>query len=186
MDKYKGKYRNESTRLQNWDYAWAAAYFVTICTKNKQWYFGEVIDGKMQLSKLGVIADILWKEIPYHMKNVELGEYVVMPDHIHGIIILNEDLQVGASRGVRAESTINKMVTEEIIGNRRFQKQGINTLSSIVGAYKSAVSKHARRLGFEFGWQRRYHDHIIRNEKSFFSISEYIATNIDGFSPKSR
>ncbi|RKY77491.1 transposase, partial [candidate division KSB1 bacterium] len=91
MDKFKGKYRIPSTRLQNWDYRWNGYYFVTICTENKEEYFGEIKNGKMHLSPIGIIADVLWHEIKNHAKNVELGEFVVMPNHIHGIIILNND-----------------------------------------------------------------------------------------------
>ena len=91
MDKFKGKYRIPSTRLQNWDYRWNGYYFVTICTENKEEYFGEIKDGKMHLSPIGIIADVLWHEIKNHAKNVELDEFIVMPNHIHGILILDND-----------------------------------------------------------------------------------------------
>jgi putative transposase len=177
MDKYKGKYRQDSTRLQNWNYAWAATYFVTICTKNKRCYFGDIIERKMQLSTVGIIADVLWKEIPNHTANVELGEHVVMPDHIHGIIILNEQSPLETTSTLTELQPSELLDINDKIGRQRFQKLAKNSLSSIVGSYKSAVSKHARRLGFEFAWQSRYHDHIIRNEKSFYTISEYIILN---------
>jgi hypothetical protein len=88
-DKFKNKYRIPSTRLQNWDYGQPAAYFVTICTQGRKCYFGEVINKKMNLSKIGIIADILWHEIKKHAPNIELGEFVVMPNHVHGILILH-------------------------------------------------------------------------------------------------
>ena len=88
---FKNRYRNESTRLQNWDYRWEGAYFITFCTKNRKQYFGEVIDGKMNLSSIGVIADIFWHEIKNHSKNIRLGSFVVMPDHIHGVLIIEKD-----------------------------------------------------------------------------------------------
>jgi putative transposase len=88
-DKYKNRYRISSTRLQNWDYGWNGAYFITICTDNRINYFGDIYNGKMQLSNIGVIANILWYEIKNHGKNIELGEFIVMPNHIHGILILN-------------------------------------------------------------------------------------------------
>ncbi len=90
-EKFKNKYRIPSARLQTWDYRWAGAYFITICTQNREHYFGKIEKGKMILSNVGVIADILWYEIKNHAKNVELGEFVVMPNHIHGILILNND-----------------------------------------------------------------------------------------------
>jgi hypothetical protein len=76
MDKYKNKYRIPSARATWWDYGWAGAYFITICTKNREHYFGEIRNGKMHLSHWGVLADVLWHEIPHHAKNVELGEFV--------------------------------------------------------------------------------------------------------------
>ena len=88
-EKYQNKYRIASARLQHWDYSWNGAYFVTICTKDRKYFFGEIVNGVMDLSKIGVIADILWYEIKNHAGNIELGEYVVMPNHVHGIIILN-------------------------------------------------------------------------------------------------
>ena len=90
MDKYKNKYRNETIRAQWWDYSGNGAYFITICTKNREHYFGEIIKGKMKLSGTGVIAHLMWQEIPNHSKHVELGEFVVMPNHVHGILILDK------------------------------------------------------------------------------------------------
>ena len=79
----------KSPRLKNWDYSSDAAYYITICTKNREHYFGEIKNGKMHVSPAGAIADVLWHEIKNHAKNIELGEFVVMPNHIHGILILN-------------------------------------------------------------------------------------------------
>ncbi len=92
MDLYKNKYRIASARLQTWDYASEGAYFITICTKDRIHYFGDVVNGKMILSNVGVIANLMWYEIVKHTKNIELGEFVVMPNHIHGILILNENV----------------------------------------------------------------------------------------------
>ena len=88
-EKFQNKYRIQSARCPNWDYSSNAAYFITICTQNRENYFGEIINQKMQLSQIGVIADILWHEIKNHTKNVDLEAFVVMPNHIHGILILN-------------------------------------------------------------------------------------------------
>ena len=186
-EKYKNKYRIESTRLQNWDYRWAGAYFITICTQRREHYFGEIIDGKMQLSNIGVIADILWHEIKNHAKNVELGSFVVMPNHIHGILILNNDFITNDDNGgdgvvetghaLSLQSQPPQQQQQQTIGQKRFQNIGKNSVSSIIGAYKSAVTKHARRLGYRFAWQSRFYDHIIRDEKSFYTISNYIINN---------
>ncbi len=90
-DKFQNKYRTSSIRLQNWDYGHAAAYFVTICTQNREYCFGEIVNGKMKLSGIGIIADILWYEIKNHTHNIKLGEFVVMPNHVHGIVILHSN-----------------------------------------------------------------------------------------------
>ena len=87
--KFQNKYRIESARLKNWDYTSNAAYFITICTANREHFFGEIVDQKMKYSNAGIIANVLWYEIPNHAPNVQLGEFVVMPNHIHGILKLN-------------------------------------------------------------------------------------------------
>lgn len=91
MDKFQNKYRIPSTRLPHWDYRWAGAYFITLCTHNRQHFFGEIANQQMQLSEIGKIAHELWYQIPHHPQNVELGTFVVMPDHVHGIIIITNN-----------------------------------------------------------------------------------------------
>ena len=194
MDRYKNKYRIASARAQWWDYGWNGAYFITICTQNREHFFGEIYDGKMKLSPLGVIADVLWHEIPNHAKYVELGDFVVMPNHIHGILILDkpdggitnvENGNVEPTFEPTSEPTFEPTFepTSEptpkppTIGQNRFQNIGKNTVSSIIGSYKSAVTKHANRLGFENGWQSRFHDRIIRNDEAYQRISDYIVNN---------
>jgi REP element-mobilizing transposase RayT len=98
--KYKGKYRNESARLKNWNYGWDGAYFITICTKDRQHFFGEITDSKMQVSPAGAIAHVLWHEIKNHVQNIELGEFIVMPNHIHGVLVLNGNNTAGAVGGM--------------------------------------------------------------------------------------
>jgi len=89
-EKFQNKYRIASARLQTWDYGWNAAYFVTICTQNKECFFGNIIDGKMHLSETGNIAQKFWIEIPNHFPFTRLGEFIIMPDHMHGIIIIDK------------------------------------------------------------------------------------------------
>ena len=195
-DKFQNKYRISSARAPFWDYGCTAAYFVTICTQDRKCYFGDVVDGKMNLSGIGIIADVLWHEIKNHTQNVELGQFVVMPNHIHGILIINNDNDVGithddgithsvveTTHALSLPHTLSlpppqqQSPPQQTIGQKRFQHQGKNTLSSIIGSYKSAVTKHAHRLGFDFAWQSRFHDHIIRDEQSFQTIANYIANN---------
>ncbi len=172
MEKYKNKYRIPSARLQNWDYRWSGAYFITICTKDRKHYFGKINNEKMQLSHIGILADVLLYEIKNHSINIEIGEYVVMPNHVHLILILNNDnidFVVETLHATSLRQQPNQFMSDIS------PKSG--SVSTIIRSYKSAVTKHAHRLGFEFEWQTRFHDHIIRDEKSFNKISEYIINN---------
>ena len=198
-DKYQDKYRISTTRLQNWDYGWNALYFITICTKNREHYFGEIENDNMVLTNIGVIADVFWHEIKNHSQFVDLDAFIVMPNHIHGILTINNPTHNSDFVGDTVETrhalsltqspqppsssqqpNIHLQSTDSIqtVGQKRFQNQGKNTLSSILGSYKSAVSKHAHRLGFEFEWQSRFYDHIIRDNSSFLRIQKYIETNV--------
>jgi len=173
-EKYQNKYRIASARLQNWDYASEGAYFITICTKDRRHYFGAVKNGKMVLSNAGVIANLMWHEIKNHGKNVELGGFIVMPNHVHGILILNDISNLDPGQEILETGHALSLKSP---GQQRFQNQGKNTVSSIIGSYKSAVTKYCNRLGFEFGWQTRFYDHIIRDGRAFENISNYIINN---------
>ena len=124
----------------------------------------------MELFSLGCIANILWYEIKNHAKNIEIAEFVIMPNHVHGILVLDN----GSSN---VETRHAMSLQSQTIGQQRFQNQGKNTILSIIGSYKSAVSKHAHRLGFDFKWQRNYWEHIIRNEEEYLRIANYIKNN---------
>ncbi len=118
---------------------------------------------------MGVIADILWYDIPNHAPYAELGDYIVMPNHIHGILILNNpggmDLQ---GMNAQPQSTPSNMAA---------LSPKSNSISAIVRSYKSAVTKHANRLGIDNGWQPRFLDHIIRYDAEYQRISDYIVNN---------
>ena len=90
MEKFKNKYRIPSSRLQTWDYGSNGSYFITICTKSREHFFGEIVDGKMQLNEIGKIAEQYWMEISNHFSFIELGNFVVMPNHVHGILIIDK------------------------------------------------------------------------------------------------
>ena len=163
-DKYKNKYRIETTRLNGWDYGKNGYYFVTICTKDRIPYFGNVINGKVELSEIGKIAlDELQKtpDIRIDM-NVKLGECVIMPNHIHCIIMIGEN-----------EYNTNR---RDAMRCDKFGPQSKN-LPSIIRGFKSAVTKRAKIINPDFSWQPNYYEHIIRDEKSFKTISEYIINN---------
>lgn len=172
MMKYKNKYRIESARKPGWDYRHPGAYFITICTGNRQHFFGEIKNGKMILSPIGAMVQGYWFEIPKHFEHVQLGEFVVMPNHVHGILILGdmpvETRQCYVSTMKRNTPDFYRKITP---------KSG--SVSTIIGSFKSICTKQIRKslLAINFKWQERFHDHIIRNELSFQRISEYIVNN---------
>lgn len=171
MDKFQNKYRIPSARAQWWGYTNPGAYFITICIEGRHHYFGEIRNGVMELSNLGVIADILWHEIPNYSKNVKLGAFVVMPNHIHGMLILPESTTVETLRATPLRWSPPKNEQMASISPKP------NSVSTIVRSYKSAVTKHANRLGLPNGWQARFHDHIIRDDASYQRINDYIENN---------
>jgi REP element-mobilizing transposase RayT len=114
-EKYRGKYRIPSARWEKWDYGWNGAYFVTICTRNREAYFGDCVDGKMNLSEIGELAEKYWKEIPDHFPFVQLGAYVVMPDHVHGIVIIDK-------MGVGGNGDLIETQNFDLPGDRDTQK----------------------------------------------------------------
>ena len=178
QNKFQNKYRISSARLQTWDYANNGAYFITICTQNRHHFFGQIQNQEMQLSEIGKFAEQFWHEIPNHFSMVELGNFVVMPNHVHGILIIDKTNDGSFSESVETRHClVSTIKTNTIIGSSRFQNQGKNTISSIVGSYKSIVTKMSRQLNPNFAWQSRFHDHIIRNSKSFDTIQNYIFEN---------
>ncbi len=180
MEKFRNKYRIPSARAVWWDYRREGAYFITICTKKRKHFFGEVMHGKMVLSHIGVIADLCWHEIPRHNPNVVLGAWQVMPDHFHGILILKTPAVVET---LHAETLHAETLHAETLHATSLRppwgeispKSG--SVSVIVRSYKSAVTRHARRLGYDCQWQERFWDRIIRDETAFNRISEYINQN---------
>ena len=222
----KGPFNRKTTRLKNWDYRNDSVYFITMCTSDREHYFGKIKDGKMHLSNVGVLANVLWYEIKNHSKNVILDEFVVMPDHIHGILIIDgndkerQEFQVssdfldfpappvpvgtGHALSQRYENALSQpkenalsqpndnalsqryenalsQPKENALSQRekRFQNIGKNSVSSIIGSYKSAVTKHANRLDLEFKWQQRFYDRIIRDEFELRNVRNYINRNIE-------
>jgi REP element-mobilizing transposase RayT len=131
-------------------------------------YFGSIVDGRMNLSEMGRIANQCWSEIPKHFRNVELDEYKVMPNHVHGIVMITN--AVGTRHAVSRRQTASQPT-------RKFGPLPSKSLHTIIGSYKSAVTKLIHAKGSAFGWQSRFHDHIIRNEKELNNIRQYIDNN---------
>ena len=170
-NKFRGKYRVESTRLKYWDYSSNGAYFITICTKNREYFLGEIIDGEMQLSEIGKIVQKYWLEIPDHFSFIVLGHFIIMPNHVHGIVVIDKAHNV-ETRHCLVSTTGMKTIN-------RFQNQGKHTISSIIGSYKSICTKTINKIQNKifFKWQSRFYDHIIRNENELNQIREYIVNN---------
>jgi putative transposase len=174
MKKYNSQiHHRKSIRLKEYDYSLAGAYFVTICCHTKKSLFGSIVNEEILLSDFGEIANEEWLKLPERFFNIELNIFQVMPNHIHGIIVLYEP-----------ESRVTARVTP--------------TVGNIIGAYKSLVTNKCLKLFKQKSfvgaglapalkkptqnimgkiWQRNYYEHIIRNEKSYQEIYDYILYN---------
>jgi putative transposase len=172
------KYRIPSARLQTWDYGSQGLYFITICTKNRENYFGEIVPvetqniaslrysdpsietqniASLQPTPIGLITQKNWEEIPAHFPFVELDEFILMPNHVHGILFFNKPYS--------GEWNVNK-----------FGPQSKN-LGSVIRGYKASVKTCAVTNQIEFVWQPRFHDHIIRSQEELNRIRQYIINN---------
>lgn len=190
-EKFQGKYRIETTRLKYWNYGWNAMYFITICTKDRECFFGDVEDGEMKLNVIGRIVEIEWLKT-FEMRpdmNLWMGEFVIMPNHFHGVIGIGDNKYnrrdamhcVSATDGENNCSDIIETMNGggdamHCVSTNQFGPQSKN-LASIIRGFKIGVTKNARLINPDFAWQSRYHDHIIRNQKSFQRITQYIIDN---------
>jgi len=170
-DKFRNIYRIPSTRLSNWNYSDNGYYFITICTKDKEEFFGEIVNNKIQLSEIGTIAQKYWLEIPNHFSFVELDEFIIMPNHVHGIVIIKNVIS-----HVETQNFASLQQAKPIKPQNKFGPQSKN-LASIIRGFKIGVKKYATINKINFFWQSRFYDHIIRNEKEFYYIKQYIKDN---------
>ena len=150
--------KRKQIRLKAWDYSSSGWYFVTICTKDRFNYLGKVIAAEVILSKAGKISERFWREIPNHFQNCELAEFVIMPNHLHGILIINE--------------------VDKAYKTNKFAKPNSKSLSMIINQYKGSVKRECNKQGLKFEWQSRFYEHIIRNEKSYDKIKRYVYDNL--------
>jgi putative transposase len=161
-----------SIRLKGYDYSKADAYFITICTNDRKNMFGEITGGKIMLNEYGKIINSCWIEIPEHFPNVELDEYIIMPNHVHGIVVITNDNPVGAGL-TPALKIINNRATARVAP----------TIGDIIGAFKSIVANECLKLfkmdnrRMDKFWQRNYYEHIIRDNDELIRIREYIINN---------
>jgi len=204
-DLFRNRYRVPSARATWWDYGRDAAYFVTICTHDRQHFFGEVENGEMVLTELGMLAGEIWQMIPAQFPFVRLQEWVVMPNHIHGIIIIdrrdainrvsatdNADAYRDAvDRDAIGRDAINRVsTTDDAVAGRdavnRVSTGGATgnknpmlhqNLSTIMRWFKGRATFETRKIHADFAWQARFHDHIIRDADNHEKIRYYILNN---------
>ena len=173
MTLFKNKYRIESTRLPGWDYGSDGYYYVTICTKDRAHFFGDVFAEDFILSEIGQIVAEEWLKTETLRSNVRLDEWIIMPNHIHMIVVIAykiESLSKTPQRGISTSGRGQTMAASE--------KWAGNTLGSIIGQFKGACTKRIWAEEFSnFAWQSRFFDRIIRSEEALYKARHYIASN---------
>jgi len=160
MDYDPSKHHRRSIRLKGYDYTQAGAYFVTIVTQNRICLFGDIVEGEVRLSALGQIVAESWQWLAMRYEYVDLDECIIMPNHLHGIIVISDDGRSGSP-------------TAPTAGKRK-------PIGRLIGALKTVSTKAINEQRGTPGasvWQRNYYEHVIRNEDSLNRIREYIITN---------
>jgi len=173
-------HHRRSIRLQGYDYAGAGAYFVTICAHDHKCLFGEIVDGVMVLNDAGNIVADEWITTPAMRKNIVLDLFVVMPNHLHGIIAIHDDCRGTMHRAqiqpdTKQEGTMHRAPTKE-----QFGKPTSNSIPTIIRGFKSVVTKRINENRSTPGmpvWQRNYYEHVIRDDDDLNRIREYITNN---------
>jgi len=181
-------------RLHGFDYASKGSYFITICTKDRLNFLGEIENKKFEFSPIGAIAYTYWNQIPKHFSHVRLGEFVIMPNHIHGIIEIVDSVgtrhgvsqhgvsqhgvsQHGVSQhGVSQQNDVTNPTTNN--NQNQFGKTIPGSISAVIGQFKSSVTRWCNKNDLIFAWQSRFYDNIIRNKTAFHRIEEYIKNNV--------
>jgi REP element-mobilizing transposase RayT len=185
LTRFKNKFNISPTRLEYWDYGASGAYFITINTKNRRHFFGKVVyssfdNAEMHLSNLGTIAEQLWLQIPIQFSFIELCNFVIMPNHVHGILIIHKESFVEGEYGLIKENTRERNGGVTGICNPMNQEN----ISRIIRWYKGRCSFEMRKEKIDFSWQPQFHDHIIRDNGEFFRIRNYIADNPKNWNKK--
>lgn len=158
-------HHRQSIRLPGYDYSQPGAYFITICTQYHECCLGEIINGEMRFTIRGAIAFRLWLQIPHHFANVELDEFIIMPNHVHGIIVITDKYTA---------------TTDTEGGETPPLRRRKPTLGQIVAYYKYQTTKIINQIDYtpkNRVWQRNYYDRIIRHQNAFNLIQRYIIAN---------
>jgi len=188
-DKISDLHHRRSIRLKEYDYSQPGAYFITICTHQRDHLFGEIVDGVMQLNEFGQIAQEEWMKTALIRGEIELGEFVIMPNHFHGIIWIVDGRGTARRRGAACCRGTARRAPTGGLGetsadftptHEQFGKPVVGSIPTIVRAFKSAVSRRinlARCTPGKPVWQRNYWEHIIRDEKDLTNAQAYILNN---------
>ena len=169
------QHHRRSVRLKEFDYSQPGWYYITICTHNKKCLFGGIADSKMVLNKFGKIVNEEWQKTKEIRRNIDLDYYVIMPNHIHGIIIIENKIIVHTA--LRANSNSPLQCDENIKNKLNSPSQ---TIGAIVRGFKGSVTKRINELRNTPGspvWQRNYYEHILRNEMDLYCTRNYIQNN---------
>ena len=169
------RHNRKSHRTRGHDYTQPGAYFITICTKNRECLFGEIQNGEMQLNEYGDIVTACWNATPLHFSGMKLDAFVVMPNHFHAVIwIIADPISIGATHA----SPLIKNETNPPTGSPHGPPSG--SIGAVIGSFKSAATRRINKLSNTSGasvWQRDYDDQIIRTDASLYRIRRYIAMN---------
>jgi len=176
------KHHRRSIRLPEYDYAQAGAYYVTIVAWHREYLFGDVVNKKMVLNQYGRIVQLEWLELPKRLPYIELGAFIVMPNHFHGILIFHD---VGATRQGLIKALANnvslpKRTTDGVDGSPLPNGPQPKSLGAVMAQFKSRVTKRLWKFPSLKGtpvWQRNYYEHIIRNERDLQNKTNYIESN---------
>ena len=166
---FQNKYRIKSNRRPFWDYSRFGWYFITVCTQHKEHYFGEIVDGEIQLNEMGKIVNDELLKTTQIRKNVQLDEFIVMPNHVHVIIIITHKYNADPNVETRCSVSLPK--------GGEFSKPISGSLSMTINYFKGSVKRIANQNNISFQWQSNYYDHIIRNDDDLKRIQQYIDEN---------
>src|SRR3989339_1019244 len=181
-DKFKDKYRIESTRKPNWDYSSSDWYFVTICTQNRICWFGGIYDKEMYLNEHGRMVDKWWQELFNKYRNIKLGDHVIMPNHLHGITTI-DSVETGLRARLNPSGDAHTGASLDV--NQIRDAHTGASLHEMVGWFKTMTTNeyirnvkcHNWKPFTKQIWQSRYHDRMIRNEFEYSAKVEYILNN---------
>ncbi len=160
--------RRKNIRLKGYDYSREGCYFITIVTKDRAPLFGKIVDGEMVLNELGEIVQITWNDLVNHNKNIGLDEFIIMPNHIHGIIMIFDPVGAGSKPAQAIGAGCEPAPTRH------------TPLSEIVRQFKTFSARRINQIRNTPGipvWQRNYYDHVIGTDREYERITEYIAEN---------